>query len=292
VKKLILSALLLLCSATAGNAGTIINILNSQDAEIFNLFGNTEINNSFSIGAGMAAGNSNKGTYRSLIEFDIAAYVPQGSTINSVTLSLYQGQTAGSGGVNGAGDATPRTIGLFRTTTAWGGDPVDGNNGFFGQATASGYFPAGDGAATWNYGQYTSGAWQNNGGDFVSTASAYAVGLDQWDQWRTWSSPQMAADVQGWLDGSIANYGWLLKNDDEDSSIRRDFRMFNRGMNNIDFNTGETLSSNSAYYTAFSAYAPFLTVDYTPAPVPVPPAAILFGSGLAGLGFLRRRFMA
>jgi hypothetical protein len=26
--------------------------------------------------------------------------------------------------------------------------------------------------------------------------------------------------------------------------------------------------------------------------VPVPPAAFLFGSGLAGLGFLRRRFMA
>lgn len=287
MKKLVLSALLLLCSATVANAN-IINILDSQDAEIFNLFGNTAIIDSFSIGAGMAAGNSNKGTYRSLIEFDIAAYIPKGATINSVTLTLYQGQTAGSGGVNGAGDPTPRTIGLYRVTTAWGGDPVDGNNPFFGQATASGYFPAGNGAATWAYGKYTNVVWQNSGGDFVSTASAYAVGLDQWNQWRTWSSPQLAADVQGWLDGTVANYGWLLKNNDEDPSARRDFRMFNRGINNVDFNTGMTVAGNSAYYNTFSAYAPYLTVDYTP--VPVPPAFLLFGSGLAGFGILSRRF--
>jgi hypothetical protein len=40
--------------------------------------------------------------------------------------------------------------------------------------------------------------------------------------------------------------------------------------------------------TNYSGYA----INYTGAPVPIPPAVFLFGSGLAGLGFLRRKFKA
>jgi hypothetical protein len=29
-----------------------------------------------------------------------------------------------------------------------------------------------------------------------------------------WASPQLAFDVQGWIDGSVNNYGWILIGDE------------------------------------------------------------------------------
>ncbi|MDD2337268.1 MAG: hypothetical protein PHD01_11900, partial [Geobacteraceae bacterium] len=37
-------------------------------------------------------------------------------------------------------------------------------------------------------------------------------------------------------------------------------------------------------------FAFLLSPEVSPTPTPIPPAAFLFGSGLAGLGFFRRRF--
>ncbi|MFO7581921.1 hypothetical protein, partial [Guyparkeria sp.] len=39
---------------------------------------------------------------------------------------------------------------------------------------------------------------------------------------HTWSSPDMVADVQLWLDSSSVNFGWLLRGDEATaSSVRR-----------------------------------------------------------------------
>lgn len=283
MKKVVI--LLLLLAATSANAGIVVNILDYQDAEIYNAFGNTTPEALYAIGNGMAAGNSRRGTYRSLIGFDFANYIPQGAKINSVSLSLYQCQTAGSGGVEGAGDSTPRTIGLFRVLTPWVGNPVDGNIAATGQAMG---FDNRYEGATWFYGKYASVPWMKSGGDFATTASAYAADMDNWNQWRTWSSSQMVADVQGWVDGTKPNYGWILINNDEGSTVFKDFRLFYRGINDIDLNTGKTVSTDTHYYDTVSAYAPYLTVDYTP--TPLPPAFYMFGSGLIGLFGVRSKY--
>ena len=50
--------------------------------------------------------------------------------------------------------------------------------------------------------------WTNAGGDFVAEASAAtsAGGLGKYE----WSSDQMTADVQAWLDDAATNFGWIL----------------------------------------------------------------------------------
>src|SRR5215471_16483473 len=54
------------------------------------------------------------------------------------------------------------------------------------------------------------------GGDFVTTESADTLVGQSVNAAYSWgSTPQMIADVQGWLDGMLPNDGWLLTNDSE-----------------------------------------------------------------------------
>jgi hypothetical protein len=70
--------------------------------------------------------------------------------------------------------------------------------------------------ATWN--RYkTNTDWPGSAGcstdgtDRVATASAsLTMDNDDADAFVTWSGAGLVADVQGWLDGDFANYGWLL----------------------------------------------------------------------------------
>jgi len=92
----------------------------------------------------------------------------------------------------------------------------------------------------------------NEGGDFSATVTASqsvsVVGP------YTWSSPQMVADVQDWLDNPAGNFGWLVLGDEK-----------------------PTLTSKR-FDTRESANPPVLTIEYmagprvlpTPRPRPTP----------------------
>ncbi len=62
------------------------------------------------------------------------------------------------------------------------------------------------------------GLWTNPGGDFAPAPSATSV-VDRETTFAngiyTWSSPQLAKDVNAWLANPSANFGWLLKADIE-----------------------------------------------------------------------------
>jgi len=136
--------------------------------------------------------NSAQDFYRTLIAFDIAANIPAGATITSAELRLHVSRTL-----------TPtQSITLHTVSKDWGEGASDapGNEG--------GGAPALVGDATWVHTFLGSGLWTTLGGDFSPVARASTNVTDVGTYF--WSSAQMVADVQGWLDNPGSNHGWLL----------------------------------------------------------------------------------
>ena len=102
--------------------------------------------------------------------------------------------------------------------------------------------PSTPGDATWIHTFFDTGAWTNPGGDFAAAPSAVlsvgAVGF------FTWSSAQMVADVQAWLDDPSTNFGWMVRGAEGLASTRR-------------FDSRENPTA---------AFRPRLTVRFQPAP--------------------------
>lgn len=171
---------------------------------------------------------------RALLAFDVAGAVPAGSTIVSATLRLYCIQSV-------SGD---QTMTLHRTLQNWGESTssADGMGGGGGGAFAM------PGDATWLHTFSPGSFWANVGGDFDAAASASAL-VGGGGAIYQWTSPQMALDVQSWLDNPAANFGWtLLGNETFDGSAKR-------------FASRET--------TNIFAIKPTLVVEYIPEPATV-----------------------
>ena len=139
--------------------------------------------------AGTTGGGSAR---RELIAFDIAANVPAGAVIDSVTLTLNMSRSA----------AGAEVVELHRLDADWGEGPSDapGSEGAAADAAI--------GDATWLHTFYDTATWTSAGGDFSDAASATVKVGDEGVY--SWGSPQMVADVQDWLDSPSSNFGWLL----------------------------------------------------------------------------------
>jgi hypothetical protein len=166
---------------------------------------------------------------RGVVAFDIAGHLPAGSTIIAVSLSLNMSRTALD---------TARTVELHRLLADWGE----------GTSVAPG--EEGDGApattndATWRHRFFDTVFWTNEGGDFSATVSAsQSVGpVGSY----MWSSPQMIADVQSWLDNPASNFGWLVLGDESTNLTAKRFD------------------------TRESASPPVLTIQFIPGPRVLP----------------------
>ncbi len=267
-KVVMLAGLLSLASAGFSRASTIVHIPIFQDITIF---GDGDVEHNAS-GPGLFVGSDPANRKRAMIEFNVGAFIPTGAQITNVTLTMYVGQVAGSGGGSGSGgDSTPRTIRLFDVSQAWNASTngLPGATGFGG--TGHGATPH-TGEATWDWAKFNQVAWTNAGGDFSSTESAdLAVGQILGGSGYTWgSTTQMVTDVQGWLDGTLPNNGWLLKNDSE--NLPTTFRAFYS-------------AEGAAELAGASGFAPKLTVTFN---VPEPSSAFALLLALPLL-LLRRR---
>jgi hypothetical protein len=160
---------------------------------------------------------------RGVIAFDIADNIPAGSTINSVTLTLHLSQAAAG-----------QNVELHKLSADWGEGTSNGG-GMGTQATTN--------DATWTYEFYNTVTWHNQGGDFASTASATTF-VPSSAVSPTWSSSQMVADVQNWLDNPSSDFGWLLRGDETQPQHAQSFDS----------------SKNST-----TTNRPTLTIDYTSA---------------------------
>lgn len=139
---------------------------------------------------------------RSLIAFDLAE-IPEGSEVLSAELLLttsiqpsWQGEFAHS---------------IYRMGADWGEGPADpaGNEG-------QGAAPA-TGDASWTYRNFDQDQWTTPGGDYVSMASASVTIPNGLGTVAEFQSTAMVTDIQDWLDGNAANYGWALVGDESTS---------------------------------------------------------------------------
>ena len=207
-------------------AADVATIAASADNTIY-----SEADSSNGAGDHFFAGRTNDGVLflrRALIRFDVAAAVPAGSTINSVTLTLYR-----SRGKNGSFN-----VELHRLLASWGEAGSDGG-GEEGQGA-----PAQTGDATWRHRLYPSTFWATLGGDYAGTASATtSVGGDGF---YDWSSGTMTSDVQAWLNTPSSNFGWILVGVESQ----------NRSARRFDSRTNPTVTQR-----------PKLVIDYTPSVV-------------------------
>src|SRR5436190_2956343 len=167
---------------------------------------------------------------RGVLAFDVAGNVPAGSTITGVTLTLNMSRTP---------SGTARTTELHKLLADWGEgtSQASGEEGIGAPATPN--------DATWRHRFFDTIFWTTEGGDFFGTVSASqsvgAIGS------YTWSSAQMVADVQSWLDNPTINFGWLVRGDESGNATAKRFD------------------------TRESASPPVLTIQYTAStPTPTP----------------------
>jgi FtsP/CotA-like multicopper oxidase with cupredoxin domain len=189
---------------------------------------------------------------RGVVAFDIAGNIPAGSTITSVTLALNMSKTPSN---------TARTIELHRLLADWGEGTSQASGGEGAGA------PATPNDATWRHRFFDAIFWTTQGGDFSATVSAsQSVGpIGSY----TWSSAEMVADVQSWLDSPTTNFGWLARGDE--SAIATAKRFDTRESTNppvltIEYTGVAPTPSPSASPTATSTPTP--TPSITPTPTP------------------------
>lgn len=181
---------------------------------------------------------------RGLMWFDVAASVPSGATITDVTLTLHMSRTVG-----GAHD-----VAMHRLLQDWGEGASDAPN-----EEGSGA-PAEPGDATWGFAFFDSDPW-TDGGNFDADASATSLIGDI--GFYDWSSDQLIADVQSFLDDAGTNFGWALIGNEQSTA------------------TSKRFDSRTNPNTAFR---PELQVTYA---TPTPGALPLLAMGL--IGSRRRR---
>src|SRR5438552_17198556 len=108
-----------------------------------------------------------------------------------------------------------RIIELHKLLADWG-EGTSQATGEEGQGA-----PAMPNDASWRHRFFDAIFWTNEGGDFSAVVSAsQSVGpVGQY----TWSSAQMVADVQSWLETPASNFGWLLLGDESTNGTTKRF---------------------------------------------------------------------
>lgn len=129
---------------------------------------------------------------RTLLRFDLTS-IPPGTPVESVELTLEMSRTI----------SPDFQFALHRVTTSWSEGPSDA----LGQEGAGIVSEPGD--ATWLHTDFPTTTWANPGGDFAAAPSA-AVEVDTLGSYTWGPTPEMLADVQGWVDDPSSNDGWIL----------------------------------------------------------------------------------
>ena len=178
----------------------------------------------FSNGAGayLFAGTTHSGPLRrTLLAFDLSS-ISTDATITSVALTMQMTSNA-------------HAVSLHNLQGDWG----EGASDAVGEEGVGARTESGD--ATWTDAIADQAAWASPGGDFNPEASA-SLSISDLGIYIWTSTPQLVADVQGWVQDPVTNFGWILiGNESANGTAKR----FNSSENSIN--------------------RPVLTVKYIPA---------------------------
>jgi len=229
-------------------------------------------NNANGIGVWISAGQNNSlQIQRGLIQFDLAA-IPTTARVTAVTLNLYVVSVPKSDKGNS------RSFWLQALKDI--GDPSWGEGASDAQDVGQGV-AANPGDATWFYKQYDTVVWPaGREGALAAGPLGDPVGVVpanitpdptnttpfkvSWE--KNLATDQMVADVQAWVDGLVANNGWVLVGEE---------------------GSGDALKGSKRQFASHEAgaYEPSLVVHYV---VPEPALWVLGLSGVFALvGFWR-----
>lgn len=167
---------------------------------------------------------------RGVIAFDFACTIPAGATINSASLTLHVSRSPFT-------NSNAQPVALCPLTADWGEGASDA-----GAPGGSGV-SAEDNDATWSHRFWPVVTWATAGGDYLSASASVMVPHTN-NGFATWpSNAALVADVQGWLNNSTTNFGWILVGDESAIGTARRF------------DTRENFTSG---------FRPALTVMFTP----------------------------
>jgi len=175
---------------------TILQVLleAERDATIYEDGGGTNANGSgIYLFTGRAESQNSSFERRALLAFPIAEMIPEGSTITSVSLDLTMSKTR-----SGA-----QTVGLHGLLEDWNEGPSDPTGQEGGGTNAA------TGDVTWTHREFSGTLWTTSGGSFAPSASA-TLQVSNEGGYSYSSTPELVADVQGWLDDPSSNFGWAL----------------------------------------------------------------------------------
>ena len=210
-RKSVFSILLLLAGTSLGFSATI-TLRPVADTSLFQDQTNNNLGGELTIPVGatdqLITNTTLLEVNRGLIKFAVAGAVPSNATITSVTLSLTVVQVPGKGPVDSI-------FGLRRMLRDWG----EGNKRGI-------QFPEGAsataGEANWNVRFYPTLSWSAPGAaapidftnalsttNFVQRLGTYAFG----------PTSNLVADVQAWLKNPAADFGWLLRSENETTPL-------------------------------------------------------------------------
>lgn len=192
------------CAATAIAQQTVVIPCDRDNSLYEDAAGN------FSNGAGdsLFCGVTAQGRLRrTLLHFDVATAFPPGTKVLATTLRMH---------VVFSGAPGPTVVGVHRVLQDWGEGTslaIAGGGGMGAPSTA--------GDATWLHTSYATALWSVPGGDYAAVPSGtltmsvggpIATGPE--------SAAGLGAEVQGWLDGTTPNHGWLLRTDEVSPTSR------------------------------------------------------------------------
>ena len=152
-------------------------------------------------------GNQNNGLKRrGLLKFDVSS-IPAAALVQSASVRLFCNQAPG----------VPVSVSIHKLAATWGEGTSQGNGseGSGGAATTN--------DATWLHRFYNTTFWATPGGDFAPAVSATLSVPATSGVFQEWSGTTVAADVQGWTEGSAVNTGWLIRGDEAASTNTRRF---------------------------------------------------------------------
>jgi len=178
-----------------------------KDATIYEDGNGTNANGSgIYLFTGRSDSRNDSAERRALLVFPITGAIPEGSTITSVSLDLTMSRT-----ISGA-----QSVRLHRLLEDWSEGPSDPSGQEGGGTSAV----AGD--VTWLHREFSDTLWTTSGASFAQSASATLQVADE-GSYSYSSTPELVADVQGWLADPSSNFGWALVVDSPPSGSAKRF---------------------------------------------------------------------